>query len=75
MTQEELREFKRRMKLKDRISIWIAWMCLPKRVIYYCAMRVSIHATTGKYKKNKSKTLDSALHRFNYDFFGKRKKK
>lgn len=34
--------------LKDKIIMWIAYR-LPKRLVYWCAIRVSAHATTGKY--------------------------
>jgi hypothetical protein len=33
---------------KDGICRWIA-NHLPKRVVYFCAIRVAAHATTGKY--------------------------
>ena len=34
--------------MRDKIAMWIAWK-LPKRVVYWCAIRVTAHATTGDY--------------------------
>ena len=34
--------------MKDRISMKLAWM-LPKRLVYWCAMRMIAHATSGEY--------------------------
>ena len=33
----------------DKICIWVAWL-LPKRLVYWCAMRVYAHASTGEYR-------------------------
>jgi len=30
------------------IIIWIAWK-LPKQIVYWCAVRLISHATTGQY--------------------------
>ena len=32
----------------DKICEWIAYR-LPKRVVYFCAIRLGVHATTGKF--------------------------
>ena len=32
----------------ENICIWAAWL-LPKQLVYWCAIRVSAHATTGQY--------------------------
>ena len=34
--------------MKDKIARWIAW-ALPNRVVYWCAIRLTANATTGKY--------------------------
>lgn len=34
--------------MADKIWMWIAWH-LPKRLVYWCAIRVDAHATTGDY--------------------------
>lgn len=35
-------------KLKEKLLLKLAWM-LPKGLVYWCAIRVMAHATTGKY--------------------------
>jgi len=35
--------------MSDKCLMWIAWH-LPKRIVYWCAIRVNAYATTGKYK-------------------------
>jgi hypothetical protein len=32
----------------ERLAIWIAWH-VPRRVAYWCAIRLGAHATTGAY--------------------------
>jgi len=32
----------------DKIAMWLAWK-LPKRLVYFCAIRLAANATTGKY--------------------------
>jgi hypothetical protein len=34
---------------KERLAVSIAWM-LPRRLAYWCAIRVIAHATQGKYE-------------------------
>lgn len=34
--------------LKEKMLMKFVWM-LPRRVVYWCAIRVAAHATTGKY--------------------------
>ena len=33
----------------EKLCIWAAWHLLPKRLVYWCSIRVSAHATTGQY--------------------------
>ncbi len=34
--------------MAEKCLMWIAWH-LPKHIVYFCAIRVAAHATTGKY--------------------------
>ena len=34
--------------MRERIAIRLAWL-LPKRLVYWCAIRVGAHATTGEH--------------------------
>ena len=34
--------------MKNKLCLWVAWR-LPKRLVYWCAMRVNAHATTGEH--------------------------
>ena len=34
--------------MKENIARWLVWM-LPKRIVYWCAIRVTAHATQGEY--------------------------
>ena len=36
------------MKLRDELSMKIAWL-LPRRLVYWCAIRLGAHATQGPY--------------------------
>ena len=33
---------------KYRFRYWLVWM-IPRKVVYYCGVRLWCHATTGKY--------------------------
>lgn len=35
-------------KIRERFTIWLAWR-LPKYLVYWCAIRLLSHATTGEY--------------------------
>lgn len=35
-------------KIKEKLMMWIAYK-MPKWLVYYCAIRLGSHATTGKY--------------------------
>ncbi len=35
--------------MKDKIIMWIAWK-LPRKLVYFCAVRLNAHATLGKYR-------------------------
>ena len=35
-------------KLKEKFMLWFVWK-LPKRLVYWCAIRLGAHATGGKY--------------------------
>lgn len=43
-------------RLKERIAIAIAW-ALPKRIAYWCAMRVGANATQGQYSSQEVPAL------------------
>lgn len=32
----------------DKLSRWLSWK-LPRRLVYFCAIRLMANATTGKY--------------------------
>lgn len=34
--------------MSDKIAMEIAWL-LPRRLVYWCALRLAAHATTGTY--------------------------
>ena len=34
--------------MKNKLCLWVARL-LPNRIVYWCAMRVNAHATTGEY--------------------------
>lgn len=34
----------------DKILMWIAWH-LPKRLVYWCAVRLGSYASVGKYNR------------------------
>ena len=36
------------MTVIESIQTWIAWH-LPKGIVYWCAIRLGVHATTGEY--------------------------
>jgi hypothetical protein len=38
----------KRVPMVERITIWLAWH-MPKRIAYWCTIRVASNATTGKY--------------------------
>ena len=35
-------------RFEEKFMFWFTWK-LPKRLVYFCAIRVVSHATTGKY--------------------------
>jgi hypothetical protein len=35
-------------KMLEKFMFWLAWK-MPKSLVYFCAIRVGAHATTGKY--------------------------
>jgi hypothetical protein len=34
---------------KDTVAMWIAFHLIPRRIVYWCAMSVIAHATSGKW--------------------------
>lgn len=34
----------------DKFWMWLAWI-LPKRLVYWCSVRLFTHATVGKYSE------------------------
>ena len=38
----------RGMVMKEKLCIWLAWK-LPRGLVYWCAIRLMAHATTGDY--------------------------
>jgi len=51
--------------LKEKIIMSIVW-ALPRRLIYWCAIRFGAHATTGKYSNTvvPELTFTDALNRW-----------
>lgn len=35
-------------RLQEKVWMWLAWH-LPRTLVYWCAVRLMAHATTGKY--------------------------
>jgi hypothetical protein len=35
-------------KGRTRLALWLTWR-LPRRVVYWCAIRLFAHGTTGRY--------------------------
>lgn len=33
----------------DGLYLWLATFVLPRRLVYWCGVAISAHATTGKY--------------------------
>ena len=62
------------MSIKDKICEWIAYR-LPKRVVYFCAIRLGAYATTGKFSKTivPEVTFMTALERWDIYLKGKTK--
>lgn len=42
--------------LREGMARWIAW-CLPRRVVYWCALRAVAHATGERWKRTKAMDL------------------
>ena len=42
--------------MREKIVIWLAWH-LPRRLAYWCAVRVGAHATTGEYGAEETPSL------------------
>jgi hypothetical protein len=40
----------------DKLIMWIVWR-MPKRVVYWCAIRVGAYATQGRYSKQNVPSL------------------
>jgi len=36
--------------IREKLCFKIAWL-VPKWLVYFCAIRIGAHATTGKYEK------------------------
>jgi hypothetical protein len=34
--------------MSEKLIMWLVWK-LPRKLVYWCAIRVGAHATTGKY--------------------------
>jgi hypothetical protein len=51
----------------EKMVIKIAWL-LPERLVYWCALRVIAHATSGQYSNQVVPELKAmeALHRWGY---------
>jgi hypothetical protein len=50
---------------REKAAMWFAWH-LPKWVVYWCAIRLGAHATTGKYSNTNvpELTFTDALKRW-----------
>lgn len=40
----------------DKLAMWLAWK-LPKRLVYFCAVRLAANATQGKYSNQEVPAL------------------
>ena len=51
--------------MKDKLYRWLAWK-MPKRLVYWCAVRVGAAATTGQWSSQvvPELTLIEALERY-----------
>lgn len=58
------------LSMKDRMLCDLAWW-LPARLVYWCAMRLIAHASTGRYSATEmtSLTCVEAVNRFHHDHF------
>lgn len=44
-----MRDIKYEMeKVTERMFMWVAWM-MPRKIAYWCAVRVMVHATQGEW--------------------------
>ena len=34
--------------MKTKLCLWVTWL-LPRTLVYWCAIRLGAHATTGQY--------------------------
>lgn len=55
--------------MKDRIARWFAYH-LPPRLVYWAAIRVMVHSTTGKYSQTNPSDVYAieAIYRFGTSF-------
>ena len=58
-----------RYNFKDNVCMFIVWNLLPRRIVYWCAIRVGAHATTGKFGNQNvpALTMADALKRWGMD--------
>ena len=56
---------------REKIWMWLAWR-MPKRLVYFCGVRMGAHATTGPYSKEEAPSLYfmEALRRWSRDHWG-----
>lgn len=54
-------------RLIEKFTQWLAWR-LPRRLVYWCAIRVMANATTGQYADTivPELTAVESLRRFDY---------
>lgn len=46
-------------RIKEKLAIELAWR-LPRRLVYWCAIRIGAAATTGQWGKEETPTLTFA---------------
>ena len=56
---------------REKIWMWLAWR-MPKRLVYFCGVRMGSHSTTGPYNKQVVPSLRfmDALKRWSRDHWG-----
>jgi hypothetical protein len=62
--------------VKNKVCMWLAFR-MPKRLVYWCSIRLEAYATTGKYRKTVVTNLKciEAGNRFYNDFLSIKTKK
>jgi hypothetical protein len=56
--------------MSEKVAKFIVWHLIPRRLVYWCAIRVAAHATTGQWGNEEvtSLTFTDALRRWPREF-------